>query len=107
MQLFYCKQQLLRVLNQQTETAIVEKEKAITKAKAEQDGLAAIVAECEAKVAEAERRLQAVMVGKSEDTSVDKTFAEQLKGMCFTLVHTAILRLTLFRCASAGQCCRN
>ena len=66
----------------QTEAAIVEKENAIVTARTEQDVLHNAVVEVEAKVADGERRLQAVMVGKSENDGVDKTYAEQLKGLC-------------------------
>ena len=49
-------------------------------ARSEQDVLHNAVVDAEAKVTEGERRLQAVMVGKSENDGVDKTYAEQLKG---------------------------
>lgn len=50
-------------------------------AKAQQEQLQAAVKECETRVAELERKQQAVAMGMSNDDSgEDKTFTEQLRG---------------------------
>ncbi len=55
----------------------------MTKAQTDLAAQQTIVTDAEARVADLERRLQAVVVGKSEDDGVDKTYAEQLKGLLF------------------------
>ena len=64
----------------QTESAIAEKSSGVDAATKAYEALNNSCIEAENRVAECNRRLQAVMVGKSEDQGVDKTYADQLKG---------------------------
>ena len=64
----------------ETEATIADKTAGVATATKAHDELQAAAAEADNKINEGTRRLQAVMVGKSEDSGVDKTYAEQLKG---------------------------